>query len=181
MGASSELWMSVFMKCWSRLRVTQSLPASTPISRSAFFLSKLIANLIGMLVIMILAPVAVAYVLVGIYDPAALSLPAFLTGAGMLALHVFFYLSLTLMMGVVADSREIVLGVSLGTLLLGAIARDFVGGLALLTPWLLSDLAGVAAVGEGVGVDLWLPVVATAVWSLAFIFVALWRFERLVF
>jgi ABC-2 type transport system permease protein len=154
---------------------------SKPVSRSAFYLSKLSANLIGMLVVMILVPFAAAYAQVGIFEPGAVPLPAFVTGVGMLALNVFFYLSLTLMLGVVADSREMVLGVSLATLFLGMIARDFIGRVALLTPWLLSDLAGLVATGEPFGPEMWLPVLSTALWSLLFNIVAVWRFERLEF
>lgn len=103
---------------------------SKPVARSAFFLSKLFANAVGMLVIMIVLQSAIAYAPVTVMDPSAVSLPDFLRGMGMLALHVFFYLGLTLMMGVVAENREMVLGVSLGTLLIGMVARNFVGRLA---------------------------------------------------
>jgi ABC-2 type transport system permease protein len=154
---------------------------SKPVARSAFYLSKLSANVVGMLVIMILVPCAVAYAQVAILEPGAVSLPAFLTGVGMLALHVFFYLSLTLMMGVLVESRELVLGVSLGTLLVGMIARDFIGRFALLTPWLLSDFAGLAAIGESLGLDMWLTIVATGILSLLFISVALQKFKRFEF
>ena len=151
---------------------------SKPASRSAFYLSKLIANVIGMLVVMILAPCVTAYALIAIVDPVAVSLPAFLIGVGMLALHVFFYLSLTLLMGVLASSREMVLGVTLGTLFIGMIARDFIGPLALLTPWLLSDLAGVVAIGEPLGLEMWLPVISTVAWSFVFTAIALWKFRQ---
>jgi ABC-2 type transport system permease protein len=154
---------------------------SKPASRAAFYLSKLGANLLGMLVVMIVAPSAVALALLGLYQPGSVSVPAFLAGGSILALHATFYLTLTLALGVFASSREMVLAVSLGLLLGGMIARNFVGGLALVTPWLLSDLAGLAAVGGALGMEMWLPVAATAVWSLALVALALWRFERLEF
>lgn len=154
---------------------------SKPLSRSAFFLSKLSANLVGMLVVMVLVPSAVAYTQLAISHPDETSLAAFLAGAGMLTLHVFFYLSLTLMMGVIAENRGPVLGVSLGTLLLGMILRDFVGRLTLLTPWMLADFAGVVAIGEPLGMEIGLSIVSTAVWSLLFIGTALWRFNRYEF
>jgi ABC-type transport system involved in multi-copper enzyme maturation permease subunit len=134
-----------------------------------------------MVLIMILVPSAVACGMVNIVEPGAISLPAFLTGVGMLALNVFFYLCLTLMIGMLVNSREIALGVSMGTLLLGLIARNFIGPADLLTPWLISDLAGVVAMGEPLGVEMWLSIISTAIWSLLFIFVALWRFRRFEF
>ena len=154
---------------------------SKPLARSAFFLSKLFANTLGMLAVMVLAPSVAAYGLITLVDPNAVLITDFMASMGMLALHVFFYLSLTMMMGVVAESREMVLGVSLGILLVGMIARDFIGQAALLTPWLLSDLAGPVAIGEPLTPELWLPILSTAAWSLLFIAVALWRFERYEF
>jgi hypothetical protein len=134
-----------------------------------------------MLVVMVLVPSTVAYTQFAISYPAETSLAAFLAGAGMLALHVFFYLSLTLMMGVIAENRGPVLGVSLGTLLMGMILRDFVGRLTLLTPWMLADFAGVVAIGEPLGMEIWLSIVSTSVWSLLFVGTALWRFNRYEF
>lgn len=154
---------------------------SKPVGRSAFFLSKLFANTLGMLLIMILVQSAAAYVQVTLVDPGAISLPNFLAGVGMLSLHVFFYLSLTMMMGVLAESREMVLGVSLGTLLIGMLARNFAGPLALVTPWLLADLAGPVALGQALTPEMWLPVISTAIWSMIFTAMALWRFEKYEF
>ena len=154
---------------------------SKPVARSAFFVSKLLANAIGMLVIMVFLQSAIAYVQVTALNPAGVLLSDFLKGVDILGLHVFFYLSLTLMMGVVSENREMVLGISLGTLLIGMLARNFVGRLALLTPWLLSDLAGPVATGEPLTPEMWLPIISTALWSLVFIAVALWRFDRYEF
>lgn len=151
---------------------------SKPVARSAFFLSKLFANTLGMLAVMVLVPSSLAYGLITLVDPNAVTITNFLAGMGMMSLQVFFYLSLTMMMGVVAESREIVLGVSLGILLVGMIARDFIGQAALLTPWLLSDLAGPVAIGEPLTLELWLPILSTAAWSFIFITVALWSFQR---
>jgi ABC-2 type transport system permease protein len=154
---------------------------SKPVARSAFYLSKFSANLIGMLGVLILVPSAVGYTLVGISHPGSISPLNFLVGVGMMSLHVFFYLSLSLMMGVLANSREVVLGVSLGILLLGMIARNFVGPIAIWTPWLLSDFAGLAAIGEPIGREIWLAMISTGIWSLIFNFIALWRFNKMEF
>lgn len=151
---------------------------SKPVSRSAFFLAKLFANTLGMLVIMIGLQSVIAYGQVTLMEPGAISSPDFLAGMGMLALQVFFYLSLTLMMGVISENREMVLGVSLGMLLIGLVARNFLGPVTLLTPWLLSDLAGPVAMTEPLMPEMWLPIISTAVLSLVFIAVALWRFEK---
>lgn len=164
-----------------KLSGTAEWVLSKPVARSAFFLAKLIANALGALVVMLLIQGAIAYGLLIAANAGEVTLTNFLAGLGLLALHILFYLSLTLVMGVLASTREMVLGVSLGILLLGLLLRNFLGPVALVTPWLLPDLAGVVALGEVGQMPLLLPVFSTAIWTLIFIAVGLWRFERLEF
>jgi len=164
-----------------KLNGTAEWVLSKPVARSAFFLSKLAANAIGALVVMLLIQSVIAYGILTAADADGVTLLNFLAGLGMLALHLCFYLSLTLMMGVLAKSREMVLGVSLGVLLVGLLVRNFLGTLTLVAPWMLPDLAGLAALGETAPLPILLPVVSTAVWTLIFITVGLWRFEKLEF
>lgn len=164
-----------------KLSGTAEWVLSKPVARSAFYLSKLSANLLGMAGIMILIPCAVAYTLIEVSHPGAISLANFLIGVGLMSLHVIFYLSLTLMMGVFADSSEVVLGISLGTLFLGMIVRDFLGQLALITPWLLADFAGLAAIGDRLTLDIWIVIITTIFWILVFNGLAMWGFKRLEF
>jgi hypothetical protein len=135
-----------------------------------------------MLVVLIALPGAVALVLLALAGP--VDVPAFLVGLVVLALHTFFYLSLTLMMGVLSRSRSVVLAVPLsvllgGQLILTLLAMLPISQLLLLTPWPLASVATALASGSGLSVELILPLIATAVWSISFIVVALWRFERL--
>jgi ABC-type transport system involved in multi-copper enzyme maturation permease subunit len=153
-----------------------------PVARASFILAKWMAHGIGMLVVLIALPGAVALVLLALAGP--VDVPAFLVGLVVLALHTFFYLSLTLMMGVLSRSRSVVLAVPLsvllgGQLILTLLAMLPISQLLLLTPWPLASVATALASGSGLSVELILPLIATAVWSISFIVVALWRFERL--
>lgn len=153
-----------------------------PVARSAFILAKLAAHTIGMLVVLIILPGAVALVLLSLAGP--VNVPAFLAGLAVLALHTFFYLTLTLMMGVLTSSRGVILAVPLAVLFGGQLALTFASMMALqqitlLTPWPLPTVATAVASGISLPADAFTPIVATAVWSVLFIAIALWRFERL--
>jgi hypothetical protein len=110
-----------------------------------------------------------------------LPLPSFIASVAGLALHTLFYLTLTLMMGVFAESRNKLLGVALGTLLGGLVLSSIVGRLALVTPWLLPTLLPMLALGEPLPLPISLPMIATAAWCVVFIVAALWKFERVEF
>lgn len=151
---------------------------SKPVSRSAFILAKLVAHTLGMLFIMIAVPSAGAYALLALYAGVAYPLAPFLAGVALLALHTFFYLTLTLMLGVLASRRELFLAISLASLLGGSFIRDFIPRPALFTPWFLPDVAGLAAMNLEFPEEFLVPVLATLVWSIAFIVVALKMFQR---
>jgi ABC-2 type transport system permease protein len=150
---------------------------SKPLSRISFILSKFTANLFGVLLILILFQSSVVYLQVLLVDPQAISPVNFITAVSILTLQVFFYLSLTFMMGVLVDKRQVVLGVSIGFLLGGLLLRNFLGQLSMITPWLLGDVAGAIATGAPWAADFLMPIFFTAVWSISFIILALWRFE----
>lgn len=153
-----------------------------PVTRTSFVLAKLGTYTLGMLVVLIFLPGVVALVLLALAGP--VDIVAFVTGLGVLALHTFFYLALTLMMGILTRSRGLILAVPLGLLLGGQLIMSLVaalpiGSLLLLTPWPLASVATALASNSGPARDLLLPIVSTAIWSIAFVFVALWRFGRL--
>lgn len=150
---------------------------SKPVSRPAYLLAKLLANSLGILVMLILLPGLVAYVL---FSLAGLALPAadFAPALAILALHTFFYLALALLMGVVSESRGLFLAVTLGSLLGGALLLNLLGRAAFVTPWPLGNVAVALALGAPLAGVLWLPVVATAVLALLAIGGAIWRFEQ---
>lgn len=151
---------------------------SKPVSRQAYLLAKLVANALGVLVTLILVPGAVAYSLLTLALGEPYPALPYLLGMAVLTLHTLFYLALSLMMGVLATSRGPLLAVTLGSVLGGAVAMDFLPTLAMLTPWLLPNIAGALALEAPLPAELWAPIVATAVLTLVAMAVALWRFQR---
>jgi ABC-2 type transport system permease protein len=157
---------------------------SKPLSRPAFILAKLAANSLAALLIMVALQGAVAYVLMRAFDPSPPALGPFLAALGLLALHLMFYLTLTLMLGTLFKDRAAVLGIAIG-LLFGA---QFVAGLfpALvhIMPWTIimpvnaNPQALAQLVMNGQPLPTVTPIIGTAVLTLVFVSVALWRFER---
>jgi ABC-2 type transport system permease protein len=151
---------------------------SKPVSRSAFILAKLFAHSMGMLAVMIAVPGAGVYALLTIYAGNAYPVAPFLYGLGMLALHTFFYLTLTLMLGVLVNRRELLLAVAMGILLGGSFMRNFLPTLALITPWFLPDVAGLVASDIPFPLEFLIPILATMIWSVVFIVVAIKKFQQ---
>ncbi len=148
-----------------------------PASRSAFILAKLVANTLGMLLVLVGLQGVVAYAQLALVDSSVFTLANFAGSLGILALHTFFYLTLTLMLGVLANSQGQVLGIGLGTLLGGMLLLKVAGPLAYVTPWALSDLS--IRLAQGSALPAWAPypIAATALWSVAFVAVALLGFN----
>jgi ABC-2 type transport system permease protein len=152
---------------------------SKPVSRSAFLGAKTAASLIGVLCLMILLPAIVGYFLFWLYEPGAIIPTNFAAAMGVVALHSFFYLTLTLLMGVLADSRGVLLAVTLGSLLGGGLVPF--KELVQIAPWQLPQVGLLLLRGQALGTMEWTMIIATGVWSIAFLLVALWRINRIEF
>lgn len=152
---------------------------SKPLSRTAYWLAKLLPNLLGMAVTMLLIPGAIGYVLFTQAAPDAITVTQFLASWGIVALHLFFYMTLTLMLGVLLRSRTLLLGLAIGTLFAGQVIP--LGQLALYTPWPLFQLVLLPVSGQPIVPEMNTVLISTAVWSFIFIAVAIWRINRLEF
>jgi ABC-2 type transport system permease protein len=157
---------------------------SKPVTRPAFMLSKVIANSLGVLATMVVLPGVVAYALSAAVTRTPWNLPGFLAAMGVIFLSHFFFLSLSLMLGTLFNSRGPVIGITLALLLM---QQNLVGWLPFLRyvlPWKL-----IIPIGEQldavapcllVGSHNYSPVliVIIALESLLFVLIALWRFSR---
>jgi ABC-2 type transport system permease protein len=149
---------------------------SKPVSRSAFVLSKVAANSISILVLMVLIPALLALLQLSLASEGQVQWPAFALAVLLMALHTLFYLTLTILLGVRFENRGTILGVALALLLGGMLLRNL-PVVALVMPWLLPDIAGVVMTEPQQ--LLLLPVVMTGLWTLAFISTALLTFNRI--
>ncbi len=157
---------------------------SKPASRVAFVLSKLSGNALGILFSMILVQGIAAYLQIWLATGTTYPLLKFAGGLGLVYLSLFFYLTLTIMLGALSNSRGLAVGLPLFILF----GYQF---LALLGPWIVqimpwnlttplgtspTSLAMALVLGQPLPTIV--PLLATALWCLLFTAIALWRFNR---
>jgi ABC-2 type transport system permease protein len=157
---------------------------SKPVTRPAFIMSKVIANSLGVLATMVVLPGVVAYALSAAATGKPWDLPGFLLAMGVIFLSHFFFLSLSLMLGNLFNSRGPVIGITLGLLLMQQNLIGWLPFLRYVLPWKL-----VIPIGEQldavapcllVGSHNYSPIliVVVALESLLFLGIGLWRFSR---
>ena len=152
---------------------------SKPASRSAFVLSKLVANALSFLGLAVVLPSMVFYGQSLLLWGQAPDPWAFLAAVGVAAVHVLFYLALTLLLGTLFDTRGPLTGIAMGVLLSGLLLPNVLPEIVtMVLPWNLSRIAVGLTLGSAMPVIWPLPIVATALWTVAFVAVALWRFSR---
>src|SRR5688500_4527226 len=96
----------------------------------------------------------------------------------MLGLHLIFYLCLSLMLGTMVEGRGPVIAVPVSVLFLQQMLNGVVGPVRLVLPWTLIELAQPIMLRQPLPASWILPVVATVVWSIGCIALAIWRFGR---
>ena len=104
------------------------------------------------------------------------TLTQFLTSEAMVALNLLFYVALTLMLGVLFKSRGPLLAIALGSLLGGSLVP--IAAIVQFTPWRLGDLVILPVLGMRLPPVAVTMLLSTAAWSVLFIAVAIWRFNR---
>jgi len=151
---------------------------SKPASRSAFVLAKLFANSGALLVLAVLVPSAVYYAETLAFFGLAPGPAALAAAVGLLALHLLFYLALTLALGTFFSGRGAVMGIGIGLIVAGMILGGALGPLAQVLPWPLMSFARSLVLGSPLPADWLMPVAATATWIVGLTAAALWRFGR---
>jgi ABC-2 type transport system permease protein len=158
---------------------TAAWVVSKPVSRASFVLAKLIAYTMGFVVTALIVPAVVFGVEASLLLSLPLSYGSFAIGLGVLALAVFFYIALTLALGTLFASRGPVAGIGVALLLVGLFLNGMLPQpVVLAMPWLLGDIASAVALGSTLPSNWLVPVIATAVASVAFVFVAVRAFGR---
>ena len=153
---------------------------SKPVSRKAFYLSKFLSTLLPMTLIMVGMPLLLGFlILTGLGF--SLSMPQYLLAGALLWLHTLFYLTLSLMLGILFEKRAQLLAVSLGCLFGGQLLCGVIKQLALVGPFALSQVMPVITI-QGPGViplNFWLAPAFTVLWIIAFFIFALYKIEKL--
>jgi ABC-2 type transport system permease protein len=148
---------------------------SKPVSRTAYVVAKLFPNLLGMALTMLLVPGLLGYALFGSAG-ANFTVRGFLASEAIVALNLLFYVSLTLMLGVLFRSRAPLLGVALGSLFGGSLVP--IAAVVQFTPWKLSELSILPVMGMPLPEIATTMLVSTVAWSMIFIALAIWQFNR---
>lgn len=152
---------------------------SKPISRKAFVLSKLIASIVGLLVIVIVVQAVVAYAQISIAYGSLAPVMPFLGGLGIMSLNSLFYMVLALTLGAFTLSRGATLGLPIVIGLVGSFLLQIVHELQYVTPWTLGGMAEAMALGGQLPDWAIFPIIATVVWIIVFAGAAIWRFEQI--
>ncbi len=157
---------------------------SKPTARPAFILSKLLANGLGVLATMVVVPGLVAYVIFFIRTQAPLDPFRFLAALGVIFLNHLFFLTLTLMLGSLFNSRGPVIGLGLAFLFLQQYLVGLLPALRYLIPWTLvvplnnETNAIVPALLSNQPIYSYIPLVVVGLECILFVLVAVWRFNR---
>lgn len=161
--------------------VTEWLLAK-PVARRSYVLAKLAASVFAILVLLIAIPAAVSYLLFFVRLGSPYPLLQFLAGVGIMTTHTLFYLTLTLMLGTIFNSRAPILGIALGAVMGGGLIGSIIRPLMYVMPWTLGKVASLVADAQTVPAGLiWAPISASLLWSVIFALVATMKFERMEF
>jgi len=153
---------------------------SKPVTRRAYVLAKLAANALGVFALLVGLPSVVAYGMLSLRMGAPFPLMPFLSAVGIMTVHTLFYLTLTLMLGTIFNNRGPILGIALASVLGGGMLGGFIKPLLYVTPWMLPKVAVLTATGQAIPAEMGIAsLVATALWSVVFIFVAFAKFEKM--
>src|SRR5512135_1438414 len=159
---------------------------SKPVTRTAFVVSRLVINSIAILLTSVIVPGVIFYITLGLFsDVGWLSPVGFLGGLLMVSIHTFYWVALVLMMGTLFESSGVVIAVPMALFFLFWMGTGMIPSLIYISPLLLTftpapDQMSALSVSfmNGQPVFSWLPLISTVVFSVIFIAVAIWRFNR---
>ena len=157
---------------------------SKPVTRGAVIMSKLLSYSFGILVTMVVTQGVIAYLIIWLITGVAMPILPFAGALGILFLALLFWLTFTVMLSALTNSRGVVLGVALFLVLAFVLVGMLPTWISDFMPWnLTSDmsptrpaLAGSLAMGQAL--PTLMPFIASAVWCVLFAVIAIWRFRR---
>jgi len=152
---------------------------SKPAARPAFILTKLLSNAFGVLIFIVALPGLIILGEIFLATHQMVPLMPFLAGAGVVMLALFFYLSLVIMLGVLCESRGSMLGIAFGVMFGGTIIKNFFPQILYVLPLSMDGIALTVMQGMPLPTMLVSQVISTAVLSIVFVLVALWRFQHI--
>ncbi len=155
---------------------------SKPVSRSGFILSKLSGFGLGILGVMCVLEGAILYIQIWLTTGVQIPLLRYAGMLGLVFLDLLFFLTLSIMLGTIFNSRGALIGIPLIVVFSYMIIPNMPAWLIAVMPWnLLDNLTQPAlalSVVQGQPIQSFTPIIATVLWCISFIGVAIWRFHR---
>lgn len=158
---------------------------SKPVSRAAFVVSKLIANVAGVAVTMVLAQGVIGHLIMTLVAHLELPLAGFAAAMGVHLAHLLFYLTVTLMLGALFENRAAVIGIPLAFVFFQQWLPGLWAPLVKVIPYTLTMPLGndnassiTIALMTGLQPQTLVPLIAALAASVVFVAVALWAFQR---
>lgn len=166
---------------------TASWIISKPVSRSSFVMAKMLANCIGMLLIIVLAQGIITYLLIDLTLGRPPDPVSYLHGLAILGLYCTFFMAFAVSLSALAMSRGVTLGIpmlaAMGGMLLALLCRyggfmpQSVIQLNFLSPANLNIIAWNTARGMLPSGPDQITIVATLAWIAILIMAAVVKFE----
>ncbi len=150
---------------------------SKPAARPAFILTKLVSNIVGLLIFVVSVPGLVVAVEIYLKTRQLVPVLPFVGGLAVVLLGLVFYTSLVIMLGVVCESRSKVLGIAFGIFFAGTLFKSFIPQIAYILPIAMDGIGLSILLGMPLPVMLLSELISVAVLTIVFIVVALWRFQ----
>jgi ABC-2 type transport system permease protein len=159
---------------------------SKPVTRTAFIVSRLVVNSLAILLTAVVVPGVILYITLGLFsDLGWLSPGGFTAALLMVSLHTFYWIALVLMLGTFFESASGVIAVPITLFFTFLYGPGLIPSLIYISPLLLSFSPAPEQMSSlpisfitGEPVSSWLPLISTVVFSVIFIAVAIWRFNR---
>jgi ABC-2 type transport system permease protein len=188
LGIGGPIGVSIIMQdvlAGEKRSGTAAWVLSKPLSRAAFVVAKLVANVVGVAVTMVLVPGVISYLIMTFVAHVELPLAGYAAALGVHLVNLLFYLTVTLMLGAIFNSSAVVIGIPLAFLFFQQWLPNLWAPLAKVIPFSLTMPTGdaesssiAAALMAGVRPETFLPLIATLAASVVFVAVALWGFQR---
>jgi ABC-2 type transport system permease protein len=152
---------------------------SKPISRKSFILSKIVANIAGVIILMVAIQGVITYGIISAYIGNFINVVNFFGALGIIALLSLFFLSMISMLGTMTLSRYAVLGAAVTFIILGMAASQVLPDISTYLTWKLSETTRDFAMSGSLTSNEITQLVATGVWIVIFFLVSLIRIEQI--
>lgn len=155
---------------------------SKPVSRSGFVLSKLAGFGLGIFGVMCVLVGTILYMQIWLTTGVHIPLLRYAGMIGLVFLTLFFYLTLSIMLGTIFNSRGALIGIPLVLVFSYLIIPNLPAWLIAIMPWNLLDNLTYPSLAltlvQGQPLPTVVPIISTAAWCLVFIVIAIWKFGR---